>query len=165
MRQLDCPWRGTGITAGCFSQQPHQNLAVAFELSCVELLYQCWDVGQGPWDRAVTESPECAQPVEQPRVQVFCCTSAPLGFGVFLSSLQALGLRGSRILLWAGCDLGIKAALCLFLEGAGLSCRELSLLRDLRLLLHGGVRIEQLKAKLAYFCVLSYSLSTGGWKI
>lgn len=36
---------------------------------------------------------------------------------------------------------------------------------DWWLLLLGGIRIEQLKgqaAKPAYFCVLSYSLSTGG---
>lgn len=84
-------------------------------------------MGKGPWDRAVTESLECAQPLGQSRVHVFCCTSAPLAFGVFLSSLQALAVHGSRILLWAVSDLGIKAVLCLFLEGAGLSCRELCL--------------------------------------
>lgn len=38
-------------------------------------------MGKGLWDRGCgtgpTESPECAQPLEQPRVH--CCTSAPLG--------------------------------------------------------------------------------------
>lgn len=104
-------------------------------------------MGKGPWDGGVTESPECAGPLEQPRVHVFCCTSAPPGFGGFLSSLQApQSVHGSRILLRAVSDLGIRAAPCLFLQGAG----------DWWLLLHGGVGIEQLKgqaAKPAYFCV------------
>lgn len=121
-------------------------------------------MGKGPWERGqgtgLSQSPWGIHgPWNKLRVHVFCCTSTPLGFGGFLSSLQALGVHRSRILLWAVSGLGIKAALCLFPEGAGLSCRELSLLRNWWLLLHGGVEIEQLKgqaAKLAYFCVLSH---------
>lgn len=108
-------------------------------------------MGQG-WHRVPGA---CTEQAEGSCVLLHLCSPGVWGLPQLSPGTGSAGEQDSPLgCVWSG-DQGSSV----FPEGAGLSCRELSLLRDWQLLLHREVGIEQLKgqaANLAYFCVLSH---------